>query len=48
METLKAVIGGGLLALCLFLTFVVAEKREENRHELEKKNWIEQGFEISE
>jgi hypothetical protein len=46
MEMLKGAIGGGLIALCLWLVFEIAEHRELKRLELEKQNWIEQGYPI--
>jgi hypothetical protein len=46
METLKGAIGGGLIALLLWLAFEIAEHRELRRLELEKQSWIEQGYPI--
>ena len=46
METIKGVIGGGLIALLLWLAFEIGEHKELKRLELEKQNWIEQGYPI--
>tara|TARA_B100001093_G_scaffold146019_2_gene138702 strand:- start:842 stop:988 length:147 start_codon:yes stop_codon:yes gene_type:complete len=48
MELVKGVIGGALIALLLFLAFEFAEHKEENRIELQKQSWVEQGFPIGE
>ena len=46
MEMLKGAIGGGLIALLLWLAFEIAERKELMRLELEKQSWIEQGYPI--
>ena len=48
IEFVKGVIGGTLLGFLFILAFMFAEHREENRQELQKQSWIEQGFPIGE
>ena len=48
IEFVKGVIGGTLLGFLFILAFMFAEHSEENRQELQKQSWIEQGFPIGE